>query len=141
MRCVAFTIKALGYTGRASLHAWIQELNPRARPRVLGASSNEQKHAAVLALRTRQRSVQAIADDVGVCRETLYNWRNQLLGQEALASMKRINDSSTGSELSQLEQQLQMLRRQEKRLQLEQELLKKVDEFLKTRIMASTIIS
>ena len=30
-RCVAFTIKALGYPGRASLHAWIQELNPRAR--------------------------------------------------------------------------------------------------------------
>jgi len=48
-RCVAFTIKALGYPGRASLHAWVQELNPRARPRVLGASSNEQKHAAVLA--------------------------------------------------------------------------------------------
>jgi len=54
----------------------------------------------VLALCTRQGSVQAIADDVGVCRETLYNWRNQLLGPEALASMKRFNDSSVGSELS-----------------------------------------
>ena len=130
-RCVAFTIKALGYPGRASLHAWVQELNPRARPRLLGASSNEQKHAAVLALCTRQGSIQAIADDVGVCRETLYNWRNQLLGPEALASMKRFNDSSTGSELSQLEQQLQTLRRQVRRLQLEQELLKKANELLK----------
>lgn len=37
-RCAAFTIKALGYPGRASLHAWVQELNPRARPRVLGES-------------------------------------------------------------------------------------------------------
>lgn len=70
-RCVAFTTKALGYPVRASLHAWFQELNPLARPRLLGASLNEQKHAAVLSLCTRQGSVQAIADDVGVCRETL----------------------------------------------------------------------
>ena len=28
-RCAAFTIKALGYPRRASLHAWVQELNPR----------------------------------------------------------------------------------------------------------------
>lgn len=52
-RCVAFTIKELGYSGRASLHAWVQDLNPRARPRMLGASLNENKHAAVLALCTR----------------------------------------------------------------------------------------
>lgn len=139
-RCVAFTIKTLGSPGSASLHAWVQELNPRARPRVLGASSNEQKHAAVLALCTNQGSAQAIADDVGVCRETLYNWRNELLGPEALASMKRFNDSSTGSELSQLEQQLLTLRREVKRLQLEQELLKKANELLK-KTRASSFIS
>jgi transposase InsO family protein/transposase-like protein len=130
-RCVAFTIKALGYPGRASLHAWIQELNPRARPRVLGASSNEQKHAAVLALCTRQGSAQAIADDCGVCRETLYNWRNELLGPEALASMKRAKDLSTDSDRAELELELETLRSEVRRLQLEQELLKKANELLK----------
>ncbi|EED67106.1 integrase catalytic region [Comamonas testosteroni KF-1] len=45
--------------------------------------------------------------------------------------MKRFNDSSTSSELPQLEQQLQTLRREVRRLQLEQELLKKANELLK----------
>lgn len=98
---------------------------------MLGASLNEQKHAAVLTQCTRQGSAQAIADDVGMCRKTLYNWRDELLGPEALAPMKRFNDSSTGSELPQLEQQLQTLRREVRRLQLEQELLKTASELLK----------
>lgn len=43
----------------------------------------------------------------------------------------RFNDSSTDSELPQLEQQLQTLRREVRRLQLEQELLKKANELLR----------
>ncbi len=31
-RCIAFTVKALGYPCRASLTAWIDELHPRERP-------------------------------------------------------------------------------------------------------------
>ncbi|MGV2481075.1 UNVERIFIED_CONTAM: transposase, partial [Salmonella enterica subsp. enterica serovar Weltevreden] len=64
-RNVAFTMRALGYPGRASLHAWVQEVNPNARPRVLGAlSSMADKRAAVLELCTREGSAQTIADKI-----------------------------------------------------------------------------
>ena len=35
-RCVAATIKALGYPSRALLPAWAQELHPQTRARVVG---------------------------------------------------------------------------------------------------------
>ncbi|KAB2729175.1 helix-turn-helix domain-containing protein [Brucella anthropi] len=36
-------------------------------------------------LYNRQESAQALAEKLGVCRPTLYNWKNQLLGPEAPA--------------------------------------------------------
>lgn len=94
----------------------------------------------MLALCTRQGSAQAVADDCGVCRETLYNWRNELLGPEALASMKRAKDLSAGSDRAELELQLETLRGEVRRLQLEHELLKKANELLKKN-RASACIS
>jgi transposase-like protein len=52
------------------------------------------KQAAVIALCTRQESANAVAQKLGVCRPTLYNWKNQLLGLEASASMKRRQKNS-----------------------------------------------
>ena len=89
------------------------------------------KRAAVLELCTREGSAQTIADKVGVCRETLYNWRKELLEPEALASMKRTKKPATGSDRSQLQAQLETLRAEVRRLRLEQELLKKANELLK----------
>jgi len=40
------------------------------------------EQAAVLALCTRKESAKALAQKLGVCRQTLYNWKNQLLGPE-----------------------------------------------------------
>jgi len=37
-RCISATIRALGYPGRVSLHAWIQELRPEEHTRVVGRS-------------------------------------------------------------------------------------------------------
>lgn len=50
-RCIAFTIRALGYPGRASLHTWIQELRPEEHKRIVGRSeavSPVLKRAAVI---------------------------------------------------------------------------------------------
>jgi len=132
-RCVAATIKALGYPGRVSLHAWIQELRPEEQARVVGrseAASPAIKQAAVIALCTREGNAQEIARELGVRRETLYNWKNQLLGQ-ASASMKRHHHKSSGSEREALEQQLAELRREVHRLQLEQDVLTVTNEILK----------
>jgi transposase-like protein len=41
------------------------------------------KAAAVIELCTRKTSAQEIAQKLAVCRPTLYNWKNQLLGREA----------------------------------------------------------
>ena len=74
-RCIAVTIKALGYPSRSLLSAWLQELHPQERTRVVGQFQElapEAKQAAVVALCMRPASAQAVADDVGVSRGSLY---------------------------------------------------------------------
>ncbi len=95
--CMAATIRALGYPCRDLLAAWIQELHPEFRKRLTGKTqevpcSAVLKQAAVIPLCTRQKSADAVAKNLCVCRPTLYNWKNQLLGHEAPASMKRIKN-------------------------------------------------
>jgi len=99
-RCIAVTIMALGYPSRALFSAWLQELHPQDCVRVVSRSSElpaEAKQSAVIALCTRQSSAQTIADEVGVCRGSLYKWKNQLLGHDVSASMKRKQDAPASS--------------------------------------------
>ncbi len=120
-RCIAATIKALGYPARDSLRAWIHELHPEL-PRVVGRSESltrppAMRQAAVIALCTRQESAQAVAQKFGVCRPTLYNGENQLLGQETPALMKPRNQFPSSPEREELERQLESLQRDVHRLQ------------------------
>ncbi len=60
-RCIAATMKALGYPCRGTLTAWIEELHPEFRYRVIGRKANVQhspelKNAAVIERCTRQTS-------------------------------------------------------------------------------------
>jgi len=134
-RCLAATIKTLGYPSRTLLSAWIQEQRPEARARVVGrvqgSMSTAMKQSAVIALCMREGSAQSVAQELGVSRPSLYNWKNQLLGHAASESMKRQQDSSPSSERDELERQIETLRRDIRRLQLEQDLLKKANELLK----------
>jgi transposase-like protein len=138
-RCLSATIKVLGYPSRDLLAAWVQELRPETRTRVVGRSQEltpAMKQSAVIALCMRQGSAQSVAQELGVSRPSLYNWKNQLLGHDASASMKRQQDPPS-PERAKLEQQLEALRRDIRRLQLEQDLLKKANELLK-KTWAST---
>ena len=135
-RCIASTMKALGYPCRGTLTAWIEELHPELRNRVIGRKANVQhspelKNAAVIALCTRDTSAQVIAQKLAVCRPTLYNWKNQLLGREAPPSMKRQNDSKPVPQQTELQRQVESLQRDIRQLQLEHDLLKKANELLK----------
>jgi len=135
-RCIASTIRALGYPCRDVLTGWIDELHPEVRHRIVGRAPNVQhprvvKNAAVIELCTRTTSAQVIADKVAVCRPTLYNWKNQLLGREAPASMKRHNESPPDPDATELRQQVESLQKDIRRLQLEHDLLKKATELLK----------
>ena len=74
--CFAGTLKALGYPCRETLSAWVDELHPETRKRVVckarGATRTaELKQAAVIELCTRQTSAQAIAQKLAVSRPTL----------------------------------------------------------------------
>ena len=136
-RCIAVTIKALGYPSRSLLSAWLQELHPQERTRVVGQFQElapEAKQAAVVALCMRPASAQAVADDVGVSRGSLYKWKNQLLGNDVTAPMKRKQDAPASPDRAELEQQFETLRRDIRRLQLEKDLLKKANELLKKEL-------
>ena len=136
-RCAAATIKALGYPSRSLLAGWIQEAFPELRPhvgQVQEAMSFQAKQSAVMALCLRRGSAQAVAQEVGVSRPSLYNWRNQLLSNEALASMKPQQDPSPRSERNELERELERLQQDVKRLKLEQDILKKANELLKKEL-------
>ena len=135
-RCITGAIKALGYPCRDTLAAWIDELHPEARIHVVGKAggvqhSPELKQAAVIELCTRQVSAQAVAQKLAVSRPTLYKWKNQLLGREVPASMKLHNDSPPDPQRTDLERQVESLRRDIRQLQLEHDLLKKANELLK----------
>ncbi|MBG6078167.1 transposase-like protein [Polaromonas sp. CG_9.11] len=135
-RCLAGTLKALGYPCRETLADWVDELYPKTRIRVVGKSAGvlrpeEFKQAAVIELCTRQASAQAVAQKLAVSRPTLYKWKNQLLGREAPASMKPNNDPPPDPERAELEQKVQSLQRDIRKLQLEHHLLKKANELLK----------
>ncbi|MDN4592250.1 IS3 family transposase [Xenophilus aerolatus] len=135
-RCIAVTMRALGYPGRGTLTKWVREAFPEARRAVVGSVGQRRysesiKQAGVMQLCTRQDSAQAVADKLGVCRPTLYNWKNQLLGREASSSMKHINPSPREQERDELERQVESLRREVRQLRLEQDLLNKANELLK----------
>ena len=135
-RCLAGTLKALGYPCRDTLAAWVNALYPETRKRVVGKARSVPrpqalKQTAVIELCTRQTSARAIAQKLAVSRGTLYKWKNQLLGPEAPASMKPNNDSPPDPERAELERQVQTLRRDIRKLQLEHDLLRKANELLK----------
>ena len=136
-RCLAVTIKALGYPSRSLLASWIQQAHPELRPLSGQAHKPQSPHAkqsAVMALCLRRGSAQTVAEDLGVSRPSLYNWRNQLLSNEALASMKPQQDPSPDSERDELARELERLQHDVKRLKLEQDILKKANELLKKEL-------
>lgn len=135
-QCFAATTKALGYTGRGTLVAWLDELHPERKKRALGRTSGiryapELRQTAVIDLCTRRESTEGVAKKIGVSRPTLYNWRNRLLGQEAASTMTRRNDPPQTSEQTTLEQQVQRLLRDIRKLQIDHDILKKATEILK----------
>ena len=135
-RCIAFTLKALGYPCRQKLTAWVRERYPEARKCVTGRAgkptvSLSSKRVAVYELCTRTVSAQVVAAKLDVDRVTLYNWKNQLLGREAPAPMKREKHPPAAADREELERQVETLQRDIRNLQLEHDLLKKANDLLK----------
>lgn len=136
-RCAAATLRALGYPSRRTFAAWIEELCPQVGKRIVGRAagsvprSREARQAAVIELCTREESARVVAQKAGVSRPMLYNWKNQLLGREVPASMKRQKKPAPDDERAELEQQVESLRRDIRKLELERDILKKANELVK----------
>ncbi len=121
------------------LTAWVREAFPEAQKSTVGRAAPPRypetlKKTGVVGLYNRQESAQSLAEKLGVCRPTLYNWKNQLLGPEAPTIMKRKNNSPPVPEREELERQLATLQHDIQKLQLEHDLLKKANEILKKEL-------
>lgn len=135
-RCFSATLKALGYPCRRTLTEWVRERYPETRKCIAGkagrpTASLASKRAGVYALCTREGNAREVAQRLDVDRVTLYNWKNQLLGRGASAFMKRDTRPPAGTDRTELEEQVESLRRDIRNLQLEHDLLKKANEILK----------
>ncbi|KKB60773.1 transposase, partial [Robbsia andropogonis] len=136
-RCVAATLRALGYPSRGTLTDWIREQCPEIGKcragRVAGSipQSLAVKQGSVIELCSREGSARMLAQKVGVSRPMLYKWKNELLGREAPASMKRHEKRAPEHERSDLEKQVESLRRDIRKLELERDILAKANELLK----------
>ena len=134
--CLAATVKALRYPCLEALAAWVDALHPETSKRVAGKARSVPrlqalKQMAVIELCTRQTSAREIAQKLAVSRGALYKWKNQLLAPEAPASVKPNNDLPPDPERAELERQVQSLRRDIRKLQLEHDILKKANEIIK----------
>ena len=135
-RCFAFTRKALGYPGQQTMMKWVNERYPELKKHVVSKAgwpraSLASKQAAVYELCTREGSAQAVAQKMDVDRVTLYNWKNQLLGRQTPTSMKPDKQQPTQADVSDLERQVESLKRDIRNLQLEHDLLTKASELIK----------
>lgn len=138
-QCITSTMRAMGYPCRKTLQDWIDELRPDARKPKVGRAPNgrhpaELKHSAVIELCMRETNAQTVAQKLAVCRPTLYNWKNQLLGPDAPASLrskKELEPVPDKSQMNELQLQIEFLERKVRRLQLEHDILTKANELLK----------
>ena len=95
-RCIAVTIRALGYPCRDTLGDWIDELHPEKRVRLVGRApgvprSETQKQAAVIELCTRQGSAQAVAENNQRYKDNqqLYRQRQEI-NEHIFGTIKRL---------------------------------------------------
>lgn len=81
------TVREMGYPTRQILQEWVSELAPEERKQLI--FTEEEKRAAVERLKNRgSKSALAIAEELGVNRETLYKWKNDFERKESGDSAK-----------------------------------------------------
>nr|WP_232244135.1 IS3 family transposase [Oligella ureolytica] len=136
---ITYTARCLGYPCRATLRKWLQEQHPELFKSEyhLTKTANfnrQQKTQAVITLQARKGSVKQIANMVGVSRQTLYHWKNQLLANQ---EMRAMSDSTIKKKIfkhDDLLKEKQTLEQQVKRLRMEHDILVQSNELLKKEL-------
>lgn len=149
-KCVSRTVKILGYPSRPELDKWINEIAPEQKKHCRSGGSlvkytREQKEQAVISLCSRSKPAKAVAIEIGVTREVLYNWKQQLLNEGREKTMRKKNKVSSTStdaecegqtndllvEKEHLTKQVEELQKKVYRLQIERDILEKSAEIIK----------
>jgi transposase InsO family protein len=127
------TVRALGYPSRALLDIWITELAPGARkPRKDRIEcSLEQKIETVAAFCKRDTTTREAATELGADLVTLYNWRRELLGEEAGTTMSDIFNEQLPDDIESLKEQKAAIERELYEAKLELALRKGAIEIVK----------
>ena len=125
-RCVSRTIRELGYPSRHYLESWLTDKvsdyhKTCRKSSALINLSKKEKAQAVIKLCAKDQTASAIADEYGVERTSLYNWKHELLGDKDVSPMRKkksTNTSELQEEIKVLNNQAEELRRQVYQLQL-----------------------
>ena len=134
--CLAFTRRAVGYPSNEVLKSWIEELYPNRRTLIVRSNTNkcfspEERTQAVSELCNRRGSAQDVAQKIGVNVSVLYNWKNDLIGDEAYQSMRKRNATPSEKKQDALLNEITRLKQQVHQLQLERDILTKANELIK----------
>lgn len=139
------TLRHFGYPGRTTLKQWIKEAEPDRQKHCVSKGAvvrypQEKKEQAVVDLCARAGSAKEIAEQHGVSRVTLYQWKKQLLGEERPCTMpKKEKETQPAGEvleeltakIEELKKQQEELERRNYQLRLENDILEKAAEILK----------
>lgn len=144
------TSKALGYVSRDRLRKWVLESPPPegqscTQRRSAVKCTPEQKRDAVVEFCARGGCAEKIANRYGVSHSNLYFWRDKLFAGGCASEMKKPEEPLTEKTLDELRKENAALaekmealkyenlelEKDRHRLQLEVDVLKKVDEILK----------
>lgn len=128
-RCLARTCRLLGYPSKGLRARWIDEFEPGRRPRGNSTAKipEEVKGRAVVDLITKEGAAKDIADELGVERATLHNWKRRLLSGEVPCKLPKKTDART---IGELEDHAARLRSDIDRLELQKAILEGTVELL-----------
>ncbi|MGC3749241.1 IS3 family transposase [Enterococcus faecalis] len=129
-QCYARTIRILGYPDRKSLRKWCEKLAPKSRKIRKSAIklTQEQKKDILKKFYQPQINRKNLAEDEGISRAALYQWKNMYLGKDFPLRMSSI-DQEKQKEL--LLQEIEELQKQIHQLQIEKALLEGASKLLK----------
>ncbi len=139
-RNVSKTLHELGYSNCHYLKQWIEERVPDYKGycksgKLLVHLPENIKKQAVIDFCERNKTAENIANDYGVNRTALYNWKKEKLGDKDVPAMPKRKAKKTVEELKieidEFNQQAEELKRQVYRLQLEKDILEKASEVIK----------
>lgn len=132
-RCLARTVRALGYPCKELLSEWCKVFSPERRKQSKGTVqfSQEQKKEAVISLCCRNGRAKDVADSYGATRASLYKWKNDLLGKEITMAQAEKKSQDLPDDKNHLLSEIENLKEQIRRLQLEKDILEAASELIK----------